>query len=69
MHEIIIRFPDEKTMKEFCGQMCDGAGEGICDFTPNRQKPNTTGKLNSDYERLTDEQGRGIYFVNRMFTF
>jgi len=67
-YDIIVRFPDEKFAKEFCGQMSDGWGEGFCNFTPNRKKPGTDGKKNSDYERVT-EDGKQVYFVDWMEEF
>lgn len=31
--EIIVRFPNEEIADKFIGQMMDGFGEGMCDFT------------------------------------
>lgn len=66
MYDIIVRFPSKEMADEFCGQMSDGFGEGLCDFTGSRQKPGTTGKKNSDFERITDSapEGTPVYFVN-----
>jgi hypothetical protein len=49
---------------KFAGQMSDGAGSDICDFSPHRQKPGTDGTKNIDYEAVYDGAGRRIYFVN-----
>lgn len=32
--QIVIEFPTKELADEFCGQMSDGFGEGLCDFSP-----------------------------------
>jgi hypothetical protein len=32
-YQIIVEFPSKKLGEEFCGQMSDGFGEGLCDFS------------------------------------
>ncbi len=65
-HDIIVRFPDKKTADQFCGQMSDGFGEGFCDFSGHQQKPGTTGKKNSDFERIK-EGDKDVFFVKEIF--
>jgi hypothetical protein len=69
MYDIIVRFPTKKLADEFCGQMSDGFGEGFCSFEHYRQKEGTTGKKNSDYEKVTSSapEGTRVYFVDRIF--
>ncbi len=66
-YQIIVEFPDKKTGDDFCGQMCDGFGEGLCNFTPWRQKPNTDGTKNSHFEKMKDKEGREIWLVKDIF--
>jgi hypothetical protein len=66
-YQIIIEFPTKKLADEFCGQMSDGFGEGLCDFSFWHQKPGTDGKKASDFEKIKDETGRDIYFVNSIY--
>lgn len=66
-YDIVVRFPDKKTADEFCGQMSDGAGEGICDFNIWEQLPNTDGSKEKHYRKVKDELGRPVCFVNEMF--
>ena len=69
MYRIVIEFPTKKLADEWCGQMSDGFGENLCDFSFHRQKPNTTGTKESDFEQVKDEQGKDVYFVNEIFDF
>lgn len=68
MYDIIVRFPSKEVADEFCGQMCDGFGEGFCDFNPWRQKPGTTGKEHSDFEKITSSapEGTPVFFVDSL---
>lgn len=68
-YDIIVRFPSKKIAGEFCGQMSDGAGEGICDFSFWQKKENTDGNKNADYIKVTSAapEGTPVYFVQRMF--
>lgn len=68
MFDIIVRFPNEKIADEFCGQMSDGFGEGLCDFSFHRKKAGTKGDKPSDYEAVY-EGSRRVYFVNRITEF
>jgi hypothetical protein len=68
MHDIVVRFPSKEMADYFCGQMSDGYGEGFCDFISWRQKEGTDGKKSEDYERIS-EQGKDVYFVNRVEDF
>jgi len=65
-YDIIIRFPDKKMADEFAGQMSDGFGEGLCDFSFWQQKPGTDGKSNSDFVKVR-EGDKPVYFVNKIF--
>lgn len=67
MVEIIIQFPNQSDVDEFAGQMSDGVGESICDFSHHRQKPGTDGTKPSDFEKVYDKQGRRVYFITEMF--
>ncbi len=68
-YDIIVRFPTKKLADKFCGQMSDGFGEGLCDFSFHRQIPGTDGTKNSHYERVTDSAPKGteVYFVKSIF--
>jgi len=66
-YEIVIRFPDKAIADQFCGQMSDGFGEGFCDFSFHRQKPDTDGTQASDFERIFDVHGRPVFFVSSVF--
>jgi len=63
-NRIAIEFPSVEMLEYFIGQMSDGFGEGFCDFSTSRQKPNTTGKKLEDYEKITDKEGNLICFVD-----
>ena len=65
MYDIIVRFKSKKDADYFCGQMSDGFGEGLCDWSPWRQKPNTTGKSMKDFEKVTSSapEGTKVFFV------
>ena len=67
-YDIIVRFPSKKLADEFCGQMSDGFGEGFCDFSFWLQKPGTTGRKKSDFEKIT-EDGKDVFFVNSIKEF
>ena len=54
-YDIVVRFPDKKMADEFCGQMSDGFGEGLCDFDFHKQKEGTDGTKNSHYEKITTD--------------
>lgn len=71
-YDIIVRFPDKDTAEEFTAQMCDGWGEGFCNFTPWRLKPEAEGKAKKergDFEQVTDSAPKGteVYFVKDVF--
>ena len=68
-YDIIVRFPDQKTADEFCGQMSDGWGEGFCDFSFWRRKEGAdlAQPKNSDFEAVYAPDGTRIYFVDRLF--
>ncbi len=68
-HQIVVEFPDEKTAAKFCGQLSDGFGENFCDFRGFRQKPDTKGHDREDYEEVTDDAGRRVFFVTEVFPF
>lgn len=70
-YDIIVRFPNKKLADEFCGQMSDGFGEGLCDFSFWQQKPGTTGKKNSDFVKVTSSapEGTPVFFVNSITEF
>lgn len=65
--EIIVRFPNEEIADKFIGQMMDGFGEGMCDFTHWYKKPGTSGKNRDDYEKIYDPEGRLVCYVNKIF--
>lgn len=65
-YDIIIRFPDKELADEFCGQMSDGFGEGLCDFSFWYKKPNTKGSKASDFIKVK-EDGKEVYFINTIF--
>lgn len=65
-YDIIVRFPDKKTAEMFVGQISDGFGENVCDFSHWRQKEGTDGKEPADFEKVT-EGGKRVYFVSEMF--
>lgn len=68
-YDIIVRFKSKAEADEWCGQMSDGFGEGFCSFSFWRQKPGTTGKENSDFEKVTSSapEGTRVYFMNAIF--
>jgi hypothetical protein len=69
-YDIVVRFPNKEVADEFCGQMSDGFGEGLCDFSFHKQKEGTDGTENSHYEEVYDgENGTRVYFVNEVFKF
>ena len=63
-YDIIVRFPTKELADEFCGQMSDGFGEGLCDFSfwkPNEQRePGETAMA-------IIEGGKRVYYVERLF--
>lgn len=65
-YDIIIRFPNKKLADEFAGQMSDGFGEGLCDFSFWQQLPGTTGKKQSDFVKVK-EGDTPVYFVNALY--
>jgi len=67
-YDIIVRFPSKKIADEFCGQMSDGFGEGLCHFTPWQQKPGTDGSKNSDFIKVIEGK-TPVYFVNSLAAF
>lgn len=67
-YDIIVRFPTKEVADEFCGQMSDGFGEGLCDFKGSERIPGTDGTKNSHYRRVEDK-GMPVYFVDRIFEF
>ena len=68
-YDIVIRFPDKKLADEFCGQMSDGFGEGLCDFDFWKQREGTKGDKDSDFIKVRDELNREVYFVNSITKF
>lgn len=68
MYDIIVRFPTKKMADEFCGQMSDGFGEGLCDFSFWKQKEGTDGTKKEHFEKIT-EDGKPVYFVNSIEEF
>lgn len=70
-YDIIVRFPSKEFADEFCGQMSDGFGEGICDWNSWKQKPGTSGKKKEHYEHITSSapEGTPVYFVDWMEKF
>ena len=70
-YDIIVRFPTKKLAEEFCGQMSDGFGEGLCDFSFHEQIPGTDGKKSKHYRRVTSAapEGTPVYFVNSITEF
>jgi hypothetical protein len=71
MYDIIVRFPTKEMADEFCSQMSDGWGEGFCNFSYWQQKPNTDGKNNSDFEKVTSSapEGTPVFFVKSIEQF
>ena len=74
MYDIVVRFPTKAMADKFCGQMSDGFGEGLCDFSFHRQKAGTDGTKNSDYERIVTQEGEisagtKVFFVNSIEEF
>jgi hypothetical protein len=67
-YDIIVRFPSKEIADEFCDQMCDGFGEGLCDFTPWKRKAGTDGTKLSDFSRVK-EGDREVWFMNRIFDY
>jgi len=64
-YDIIVRFPSKEVADRFVGQMCDGFGEGFCDFTPYLKSeggPHGTAK----YERIVVD-GKPVCFVDEIF--
>ena len=71
-YDIVVRFPDKKMADEFCGQMSDGFGEGLCDFDFHKQKEGTDGTKNSHYEKITTDTvppKTKVFFVNSIEKF
>jgi len=68
MYDIIVRFPSKKMAEDWTGQMCDGFGEGFCDFTPWQQKLGTDGKKREHFERVTGAapEGTEVWFMKSM---
>lgn len=64
-HRIILEFESASEAKHFCVQMSDGFGEGVCDFSRWRQKPNTDGTKKQHFEEVfgSAPEGTQIYFV------
>ena len=60
MAEIIIRFKNQKIQDEFIGQMMDGFGENLSDFSHWH-------KVNGKYEKQYCPEGRLICTVNKIF--
>lgn len=70
-YDIILRFPDKKLADEFCGQMSDGFGEGLCDFSFWEQLPETDGTKQEHYRKVRSSapEGTEVYFVNSIIEF
>lgn len=70
-HDIIVRFPTKELADEFCGQMSDGFGEGLSDFSFHRRVPGTDGTKQEHYERVKSSapEGTEVYFVNSIEQF
>lgn len=64
-YDIIVRFPNKKLADEFTGQMSDGFGEGLCDFSYHKQLPGTDGTKNSHYVKVK-EGNTPVFFVNNI---
>jgi hypothetical protein len=60
MTEIIVRFKDQETQDKFIGQMMDGFGEGLSDFTHWH-------KEDGEYTKQYCPEGRLICTVNEIF--
>ena len=67
-YQIIIEFPTKELGEAFCGQMSDGFGEGLCDFSFHRRLPGTDGTKNEHYERVVQD-GKKVFFVNSIEEF
>lgn len=65
-YDIIVRFPSKEMADEFCSQMSDGFGEGLCDFSFWERTP--TGKAIDSfiYKKVTSSAplGTPVFFVN-----
>ena len=62
-YDIIVRFPNKEMADEFAGQMSDGFGEGLCDFSFWLKLPGTTGTKHEDFIKVK-EGDKPVYFVN-----
>ena len=68
MYDIIVRFPTKKLADEFCGQMSDGFGEGLCDFSFWERVPGTDGTKKEHFRKAV-EGDKPVYFVNSIEQF
>lgn len=66
-YQIIIEFPNKEVSDIFCGQMSDGFGENLCDFSHWKQTDGTDGTKKEHFKKMLDETGRSIYYVNEIF--
>ena len=70
-YDIIVRFPNKEIADEFCGQMSDGFGESLCNFSFWRLKPGASGKSRDDFEfvKSSAPEGTSVFFVNSVTKF
>lgn len=71
MYDIVVRFPNKEMADEFCGQMSDGFGEGLCDFSC-WQKIHGIPPKKDDYVKVTTstiQPNTPVYFINSIESF
>lgn len=71
-YDIVVRFPNKELADAFCGQLSDGFGEGLCDFSFWRQKEGTDGTKQAHFEKVTTDSvapKTPVYFLNSLEVF
>lgn len=68
-YDIIVRFPSKEIAEEWCGQMSDGFGENLCDFSYWRLRSGRDGSKRGDFEQVTSSapEGTPVFFMNEIF--
>ena len=70
-YDIIVRFPSKEMADEWCGQMSDGFGEGLCDFSFWEQTPGTKGDKAEHFKKVTSSAPKTtpVFFVKSLMEF
>jgi hypothetical protein len=68
-YDVIVRFPTKELADEWCGQMSDGFGENLCDFSYWEQIQGTDGTRSEHFRKVTSAapEGTPVFFVNEIF--